>query len=244
MRPALVVVAHGTRDADGPEVVAELIEDVRHRLPGVEVVTAWVELLAPALGEVMCGMGRPSVVVPLLLSTGYHVLNDLPAAASLAQVPVHIAAPLGPDRHLARATAARLREAGALWGDGVVLAAAGSTDPAGLAAVEQAARLLSSEWGPGVTFACVSGDGPEVPEAVDYLRQTGAKRVLVAPYLLASGRFSQRVRELASAAGATAVAPVLGGHRLVTDLVVLRYRQGLEALAAHAASPDLVGSRS
>jgi len=138
MRPALVAVAHGTRDDAGPEVVADLLADVRRRLPGVDVITAWVELLTPGLREVMSGMERPAVVVPLLLSTGYHVSIDLPAAAALSPAPVHIAAPLGPDRHLARATTARLREAGALWGDAVVLAAAGSTDPAGLAAVERA----------------------------------------------------------------------------------------------------------
>jgi sirohydrochlorin ferrochelatase len=232
MRPALVAVAHGTRDAAGPEVIADLLDDVRRRLPGVEVITAWVELVAPGLGEVMSGMGRPAVVVPLLLSSGYHVTVDVPAAAALSAASVHVAAPLGPDRHLARAMTARLREAGALFGDAVVLAAAGSTDPAGLADVEQAAALLRSEWGPRVTFAYVSAAGPDVPAAVEYLRLTGADRVCVAPYLLAHGRFSRRVTDLASATGATTVAPVLGGHRLVTDLVVLRYQQGLRALAA------------
>ena len=232
MRPALVAVAHGTREPSGPEVIADLLDDVRRRLPGVDVITAWVELVTPRLDEVMSGMGRPSVVVPLLLSTGYHVATDIPAAAALSAALVHVAAPLGPDRHLARAMTARLREAGARWGDAVVLAAAGSTDPAGLADVEQAAALLRSEWGPQVTFACVSAGGPDIPEAVEYLRQSGADRVCVAPYLLAPGRFSRRVTDLAAVAGATTVAPVLGGHRLVTDLVVLHYQQGLRALAA------------
>jgi sirohydrochlorin ferrochelatase len=232
MTPALVAVAHGTRDAAGPEVIANLLHDVRRRLPGVDVITAWVELVAPGLDEVMSGLRRPAVVVPLLLSSGYHVTIDLPAAAALSAASVHVAAPLGPDRHLARAMTARLREAGALFGDAVVLAAAGSTDPAGLVDVERAAALLRSEWGPHVTFAYVSAAGPDVPAAVDYLRQTGAARVCVAPYLLADGRFSRRVTDLASAAGATTVAPVLGAHQLVTDLVVLRYEQGLRALGA------------
>lgn len=232
MRPVLVAVAHGTREADGPEVVADLIEGVRRRLPGVDVIPAWVELVAPGLREVMSGMERPAVVVPLLLSTGYHVTIDVAAAAALSPSPVHVTAPLGPDRHLARATTARLREGGAVWGDAVVLAAAGSTDPAGLADVERAAALLRSEWGPWVTFACLSASGPQVPSAVEHLRQTGAGRVCVAPYLLAPGRFSRRLEDLATSAGATAVAPVLGGHRLVADLVVRRYRHGLRALAA------------
>jgi sirohydrochlorin ferrochelatase len=232
MRPALVAVAHGTRDPSGPEVIADLLDDVRRRLPDVDVIPSWVELVAPGLHEVVSGMGRPAVVVPLLLSTGHHVTTVVPAGAARSGAPVHVAAPLGPDRHLARATTARLRAAGALWGDGVVLAAEGSTDPAGLADIEQAAALLRSEWGPWVTFACVSAAGPDVQEAVEKMRRSGADRVCVAPYLLAPGRFSRRVTDLAAAAGATMVAPVLGGHRLVTDLVVIRYQQGLRALAA------------
>lgn len=238
MRPALVAVAHGTRDAAGRKVVADLLDDVRRGMPGVDVITAWLELVNPGLHEVMAGMEQPAVVVPLLLSTGYHVSIDVPSAATLSGAAVHVAAPLGPDRNLARAMTARLRAAGALPGDGVVLAAAGSTDPAGLADVEQAAAFLRSEWGPQVTFAYLSAAGPDVPAAVEHLRQTGARRVCVAPYLLAPGRFSRRVMDLAAATGATTVAPVLGGHRLVTDLVVLRYQQGLRALAAtlrHAA---------
>jgi len=232
MRPALVAVAHGTRDPAGPEVIEALLGNVRRRLPGVDVITAWVELVAPGVDEVMSAMSRPSVVVPLLLSTGHHVKTDVPASADLSGAPVHVAAPLGPDRLLARAMAARLRQAGAQWGDAVVLAAAGSTDPAGLDDVERAAWLLSAEWGPRVTHACVSASGPDLPEAVEHLRQSGADRVCVAPYLLAPGRFSRRVADLAAAAGATTVAPVLGSHQLLTDLVVHRYEQGVRALAA------------
>jgi sirohydrochlorin ferrochelatase len=235
MRPALVAVAHGTRDAAGPEVIANLVDDVRRRLPGVDVITAWVELVAPSLQEVMSRMQRPAVVVPLLLSTGYHVTVDLPAAAALCPAPVHVAAPLGPDRYLARAMTARLRGAGALFGDAVVLAAAGSTYSEGRADTERAAELLRSEWGPRVTVAYVSSVEPDVPAAVEQVRQSGADRVCVAPYLLAPGRFSRQVTELATVAGAT-VPPVLGGHRLVTDLVVRRYQQGLRALAATAAA--------
>lgn len=227
-----MAVSHGTRDPAGPEVVATLLEDVRHRLPGVQVITAWVELVPPTVEAVMSRLERPCVVVPLLLSTGYHVMTDVPAAAARCAAPVHIAAPLGPDRHLARAMTARLRSAGALWGDAVVLVAPGSTDPAGLADVERAAELLRSEWGPWVDHACLSGPGPEVSTTVEHLRQSGARRVCVAPYLLAPGQFSRKVTDMALAAGATTVAPVLGSHRLLTELVVRRYRQGVRSLVA------------
>ena len=53
-----------------------------------------------------------------------------------------------------------------------------------------------------------------------------ASRCSSSPWPVAPGRFSRRVTNLAAATGATTVAPVLGGHRLVRDLVVLRYQQG------------------
>ena len=230
--PALVALAQGHREAGDPSFVADLIEGVRRKLPGVDVITASVGRVAPTLSEVMSAMEQPAVVVPLLLSTGHHVTVDVQAAVALSAVPVHIANPLGPDRHIARAMTARLREAGAIFGDGVVLAAAGSTDPARLADVERAAALLQSEWGPLVSFAYLSTVGPDVPTAVELLRQAGAGRVCVAPYLLAPGPSLRRVKDLASVVGATTVAPVLAGHRLVTDLVVRRYQEGLRALAA------------
>jgi len=231
-RPALVALSPGAGEAGDPEFVARLLDGVRRQLPGVHVLTASVGRVAPTLSEVMSAMDRPAVVIPLLLSTGRHLTVDVRAAVALCAAPVHVAAPLGPDRHIARAMTARLREAGALFGDAVVLAAAGSRDPARLADVERAAALLRSEWGPRVSFAYLSRVGPDVPSAVRLVRQTGASRVCVAPYFLAPGQSSRRVRDLASVVGATTVAPVLAGHRLVRDLVVLRYQQGVKALAA------------
>lgn len=232
LRPALVTLAHGTGEAGDPTFVADLLDDVRRELPGVDILTASVGRVAPTLSEVMSRMEQPAVVVPLLLSTGYHVTIDVQAAVTLSAAPVHVTTPLGPDRHIARAMTARLREAGALFGDAVVLAAAGSRDPTRLADVERAAALLQSEWGPRVTFAYLSTAGPDVASAVELVRQTGANRVCVAPYFLAPGPWSRRVMDLASEVGATAVAPVLAGHRLVRELVVLRYLEGMRALAA------------
>jgi sirohydrochlorin ferrochelatase len=124
-----------------------------------------------------------------------------------------------------------------VFGDAALLVAPGSRVPGGRAGVEQAADLLRSEWGPRVAFAFASAGGPDVPTAVDHLRYEGKDRVFVVPYSLAPGSFARRVRLLASAAGATAVAPVLGSHRLVTDVVVARYQEGFRSLAAMSEAP-------
>jgi len=232
MRPALVALAGGSRDGAGQEVIAHLLDDVRRRLPGVDVISAWAKPDAPGLRQVMGRLGCPAVLLPLLLSTGYRATIDVPAATARSGAAVHLAPPLGPDRYLARVMTARLREAGAVFGDAALLVAPGPREPGGRAAVEQAAELLRSEWGPRVAFAFASAGGPDVPTVVDYLRHKGTDRVWVAPYSLVPGSFAARVSVLASMAGAGAVAPVLGSHRLVTELVVVRYQEGVRSLVA------------
>ncbi len=68
------------------------------------------------------------MIVPLLLSTGYHLTTDMAGAARAAGA--RLADPLGPDPLLVTALAGRLAEAGVPDGTPVVLAAAGSSDPA------------------------------------------------------------------------------------------------------------------
>ena len=89
-RPRLVTVAHGTRNPDGPPVVDALVRAVARRLPGVEVVGSYVELAEPSFASVMAASRGPSIVVPLLLSTGYHVKHDLPATALSSPFPVTV----------------------------------------------------------------------------------------------------------------------------------------------------------
>ncbi|MEU9706595.1 CbiX/SirB N-terminal domain-containing protein, partial [Streptomyces sp. NPDC047981] len=95
-----------------------------------------------------------AVLVPLLFGPGHHVKHDLPtAAAALPEGRVRIAAPLGAHPLLVEALADRLTEAGWTSADsasratGVVLAAAGSRDPEGLAAVRLIAAALSERLG-------------------------------------------------------------------------------------------------
>ena len=103
MKPRLVTVAHGTRAAEGPVTIHGLVRQVARRMPNVDVVESYVELVEPSFSSVMERAEAPSVVVPLLLSTGYHVTTDLPEAARRSPYPVVTARPLGPHPLLAAA---------------------------------------------------------------------------------------------------------------------------------------------
>ncbi|MFW5898994.1 MAG: sirohydrochlorin chelatase, partial [Jiangellaceae bacterium] len=72
-QPALIAAAHGTRHAAGRAAIAELRAAVAAARPGLDVVEAYVDedVQRPGLTEVLDAAG-PAVVVPLLLSAGYH----------------------------------------------------------------------------------------------------------------------------------------------------------------------------
>jgi len=220
----LVTVAHGSRNDDAQRAIRALLRQVARRLPEVEVVESYVELTEPSFASVMAASTEPLVVVPLLLSTGYHVNHDVPEAARLSQAPVTLARRLGPHPLLAPAAAHQLRAAGARRGDAVVLVVAGSTDPDATTDAVVAGRLLRAHWGAPVELGFLSGSGPTVPEAFERLRVAGHRRVVASPYLLAPGFFATRAIATARAQGASAVADVLAEHALVAELVVRRYR--------------------
>lgn len=139
--------------------------------------------------------------------------------------------PLGPHPLLVSALERRLAQVGVRAADSrtaVVLAAAGSTDPA---ATEVIARL-ARDWRRlrgwrAVLPAYARAAAPSPADAVATLLDGGAARVVVASYLLAPGLLADEVRDRTLAAGASAVSPVLGAAAELADIVLLRYRAAL-----------------
>ncbi|WP_406195601.1 sirohydrochlorin chelatase [Kitasatospora sp. NBC_01560] len=224
-RPVLVAVAHGSRHPAGVAATRALLARVRAQRPELDVRCCFLDLAAPSLPEVLEGLsdGEPAVLVPLLLGTGYHLRADIPGALAAARLPhVRLAPALGPDRLLAAVLADRLTESGRPAGAGpVVLAAAGSSDPAAAADTRRTARLLADRLADGrpVVPAQLAGAGPTPAEAVYALHAAGHRRVAVATYLLGPGFFADR------AAGTSALwttAP-LGTHDALARLVGERY---------------------
>jgi sirohydrochlorin ferrochelatase len=193
---------------------------------------------------------RPVMVLPLLLTGAYHSDTDLPAvlseaASRLPRLRIGYGAPLGPHPLLLRGLERRLAEAATpgpapagASDTAVVLAAAGSSRPAANAAVARAASAWQSArgWRAAVP-AYASAASPTPAQAVTALLRAGAPRVLVATYLLAPGRFADRVRESSLAAGAAAVSAPLGAAPEVADMIVERYLQVTAVTARPASRP-------
>jgi sirohydrochlorin ferrochelatase len=219
--PALLLVAHGTRDPGGAVVTERVAARARAAL-GVRVAASYADVRSPTPADAVAELGGRCVAVPMFLAAGYHVRTDVPA--QLAAFPgVVLAETFGPDPLLVAAAAERLTAAGARPGDAVVLAVAGSSDPHARADGAAAAHRLGRLLGRPVTLATIAAGGPRVPDAVAALRRDGAERVAVASWLLAPGLFQATLDD----SGADVVARPIAEHDAVVELVARRYRVAL-----------------
>jgi sirohydrochlorin ferrochelatase len=246
--PPLLAIAHGSRDPAAAATVQQLLDRVRDRaalsgFAGLPVVTAYLDHAAPSPAQALAALAgrgaRTVVVLPLLLTAGYHALTDIPAllraaGATLPGLRIRYGDTLGPDRLLIGALERRLAEAGVPIGGpgtGVILTAAGSSDPAASAVISRLAAGWQAlrRWH-AVIPAYASAARPTPAEGVAALAADGAPRVAVATYLLAPGLFADQVREASAAAGAMAVSGALGAAPEMADLVLKRYAAALAGI--------------
>jgi sirohydrochlorin ferrochelatase len=253
----LVAVAHGSSDPRAAASVDTLLSLVRARAaaagyPGLDVRAAYLGHAAPTLAQALGAADGAAVVLPLLLTAAYHSKTDIPKVLhgvrrARPRLGISYGRPLGPHPLLRRALERRLAEAA----DGeppsagpaaqsastaaqsasmtvIVLAAAGSSDPAANAVItDQAERWQAERGWRAVLPAYASAASPTPAEAVAAARRSGARRVLVASYLLCPGVFADQVRTDCLAAGADAVSPVLGAAPEIADIVLGRYAESL-----------------
>ena len=239
----LVAVAHGSADPRAAAAIGELVPLVARRaeergLSVPDLRVAYLGHAAPSVPQVMRTFGPDArvTVLPLLLTAAYHSKTDIPRVLARTGVRVRYGKPLGPHPLLLRALERRLP--GTAFEipaeTGVVLAAAGSSDPEANATIARLAARWQVRTGwfavrPAYASAATGGQGgtagPDPATAVTRLREAGARRVVVASYLLAPGLFADRIRDASLAAGAAAVSPVLGAAPEVADVVLDRYQE-------------------
>ncbi|TLM81749.1 sirohydrochlorin chelatase [Pseudarthrobacter sp. NamE2] len=248
--PIMIACAHGTSNEQGAAEVNALRAAIAELRPGLDVREAYVDVQQPDLVDVMAGLpeGESAVVVPLLLSVGYHVKVDI-ARAVKSRPGSAAAAPLGPDPRLAALLDQRLREAGVTDNDVVVLAAAGSSNPNAAKSVEELLGQLSQLRSNRMVAAYGASAKPSVPDAVAMLREelaggAGAGesaggvdvggRVVIASYLLAPGYFHDQLAK----AGADVVTEPLLPSRVIAEIALERYDAAVvKAAEAAAAAP-------
>jgi sirohydrochlorin cobaltochelatase len=81
-RSGVILFGHGARDARWAEPFEAVAARVRAAAPEVPVALAFLELMAPSLGEAIARLAAAGAtridVVPLFLGSGGHLRQDLP----------------------------------------------------------------------------------------------------------------------------------------------------------------------
>ena len=232
--PPLVAVAHGSRLGEAKDSIQNLLSLVQTMRPGLVVFDSYIELSAPSLTETLALSSCEPVVVPLLLTRGVHLAQDVHQVAERFGFTTSTA--LGPDPLLTDVVEERLKQTHAPLHLPIVLAAAGSDDPLGNQDVQVVADELSVRRGVRVSVGYLGSHQPNFFEVVETFRAQ-KQDFAVATYLLSPGRFSR----LLSQSGSRWIAEPLGTHPLLAKIVLARYDQ---ALLGSVQSPMCVGARN
>lgn len=237
--PALVALAHGSRDPRSAQTITALVDEVRAARPDLRVEAAFLELAKPSFATVVDRLAKAGhdeiVVVPLLLTEAYHAKVDVPRAVAEASarhenLRIRATQVLGLEpvflEVLDSRLRAALREARVRELDALVLAAAGSSDHLANQAVTRLARLWGSTHRLPTVAAYASAAPPAAGEAVRQFRAEGRRHIAVGSLFLAPGLLPDRAAELALEAGAVAVSAPLGAHPEVARTVLARYAVG------------------
>lgn len=237
--PALVALAHGSRDPRSAKTIRALVDEVRRLRPDLRIEPAFLDLSRPTFDKVVAKLVRAGfeeiVVVPLLLTEAHHARVDVPsviAEATAAHPGLRVRATdvlgLEPvfldvlDRRLREAlTDARVREL-----DGLVLAAAGTSDPLAVQSIQRLARIWGNRHKLPTVAAFASASPPATGEAVRAFRAQGRRHIAVGSLFIAPGLLYDRAAELALEAGAVAVSAPFGADPEVARTVLARYAVG------------------
>jgi len=245
MPPALLTIAHGTRDARGAEEMAELVAHLRARHGGL-VEHAWIERfaspdVATSVGELVVRGATSLVTVPFLVLGAGHAKTDVPGRIAKARA-AHPAISFAHARvlglHPGLFALARLRveavSPSPAPDEVLLVTAAGSSDPDANGDLSKAARFLAE--GTGHRWVEVAFAGTTWPTADVVLRRVataGARRVVIFSWSLLAGLLEQRVLDWAAEISAETALEVVDAGRFgpdpaVADAVMDRYREAVE----------------
>jgi sirohydrochlorin ferrochelatase len=237
--PALIALAHGSRDPRSARTVREIVASTKTLRPDLKIEPAFLDHARPDLDSVvdrLVARGHAEiVVVPLLLTQAYHAKVDVPDVVQAAAdrhdgVAIRAADVVGTDAALLTVLDVRLREAlresRVRELDALVLAAAGSSDARANATVARLARLWGHRHHLPTSVAFASTVPPSTGEAVRDWRRQGRRHVAVGSLFIAPGQLPDRADELAIEAGAVAVSRPLGAHDELSRVVLARYSVG------------------
>jgi sirohydrochlorin cobaltochelatase len=211
MKPAVLIVGHGSRDSDGTDEFVQLVQRFRAHDRGRIIELGFLEFAEPVIGEgidrcVEQG-ARTIAVLPGMLMAAGHAKNDIPSEIHEARgrypdVAFHYGRHLHLHANVLRLCELRLEEAERSARpidrrDTLLLVVGrGSSDPDANADVQKLSRMLWEGMGYGWAAAGFMGvTTPLLPEALERCQRLGFARILVFPFFLFTGILEKRIRQ-------------------------------------------------
>ena len=237
----VLVVGHGTADAEGAAETGRLAGLVAGHLPGVPVALGFLEVIGPtiadALGRLAAGGVREVVAAPLLLFKAGHARRDVPeavaAAAAAHGMLVRQSEPLALHPDLVALARRRRREAvghlpemaAALTA--LVVIGRGASDPSAPGQLRDfvEATLAADASRPAhVLQGFAAAARPTLDEAIATAAMLpGVRRIVVQPHLLFRGHvLGQTARAVAAGRRARPDLEWIEVERLGADPLVAR----------------------
>ena len=218
MVPTMVLVADDSRDAHHREALCGLADAVARR-GEVPVTPAFGN--PEEVGATIRSVRGPKVVVPAFVAGGDVASAHLLARLDLARLENSChTPPLGAVPSIVTDLATRLFDSGRRPGDGVVLAADGTTGTEERQVVMDVARMLSRRLASPVQIGYLRTWAPSIFDAVDRLRRDGRENVAVAAWRLVDGSDFDLLRGL----DVTAITAPLWPSELVVDTLLAQHR--------------------
>lgn len=236
-----LIVGHGTRNEAGRGEFTEVVRLVTEQA-GVPVEACFLELAEPTIEQGLAALAARGVkdllVLPVLLFSAGHAKQDVPDAVALAATSLGlnvVGQSAALDRHesMLKLSQQRFQEQ-VLPVDKksiFLLVGRGSSDPAGIAAVQAYSADLSVRIGIRGETAFVAAANPALPEKLSELGASGATHVVVLPHILFQGEvLSTIASEVAKVRQRFPVttwllAAHLGPDLLVADALIARARE-------------------
>ena len=251
-RFGMLLVGHGTRDAQG---VAEFLETARlvaARVPDVAVEPGFLELAEPSIENALERLveydPREVIVVPLLLFAADHAKQDIPidvatAAARFPHLKIRHAEPLGCHKKILAASAERFRSVlppGEFQPEddvALLMVSRGTSDSSAIAEVRRFVQLrLEMTPVASATIAFMAVAAPSVATELDAIASSSSACVVVQPHLLFHGKLTSDLQAMVRRKQAERpekkwiVADHLGPCELVAEATVSRFWEACAAV--------------
>ncbi len=201
MRPIVLIIGHGSRDASANREFTELVDRYQSRRPELDIRHAYLELAQPALGDVLEQLPAEAgtvVVLPLFLFAAGHVKRDVPEFLAAAQrrlpaVEFQVVREIGVEPKmvnvlLERIATVQLVDPRRNSRTTLLMVGRGASDPQAGEDFRAMAALLQQAGGyPAVISAFMAMASPRLAEGLELAAAAGNDHILVVPYFLFAG---------------------------------------------------------